>query len=366
MPGKRAQSKTLTSAIAATRFAKKLGRQHAEDGSAPYRTVLQPAEDEIYSKFHVDVAPIYDAAYRKAASTRQARRFAESGQSPGDWLRAALARYHQLDSYWAGYKVERQELHTLSPSGWTQMGQSPATLRFLAEKDHAEDFRWADALMALAFALEQLPMPEVLIWLPDEDTLPDAVRRASGPARAQAEQATLVGHWPRWLQPVQAPGIGANLREVAPDLWVGAQPAVLPAKHAPAWDTVVNLRVAPEDRDNEPHDEASSKYVKAYARARKVYSLPFDDGEPPPDWVLEDALAAWRARRGPVLIHCHWGLSRSASIAAVILLVDLGLSEAEARRRVKTPGAIGWPRGETLEPAIAWAHAELANDHGDD
>lgn len=162
------------------------------------------------------------------------------------------------------------------------------------------------------------------------------------------------GEWPRWATNPTGWGVGPHLREVAPGLWVGGQAAVLERPHrSTIWDTILNLRSEPLDR-SETRGGHRSVYTEGYAAAREVLHIPVEDGEPIPDAVLERVLLAWRERSGPMLVHCHWGVSRSASAACAILIADLGLPEEEAIQRVSTPGARNYPRAETLYSAVEW------------
>ncbi len=91
---------------------------------------------------------------------------------------------------------------------------------------------------------------------------------------------------------------------------------------------------------------------------------PFDDGDAVPDDVLHAAEVFARAWRGtlPVLVQCHAGLSRSASVAyAVMRRVDR-LTHAEALVRVAhaqehNDRTLHWPNRYTIASARAWCDA---------
>lgn len=150
--------------------------------------------------------------------------------------------------------------------------------------------------------------------------------------------------FPRW---VTKPTDMANLREVGPNLFVGSKfaPRLGPnggePKRPQDWRLVVDLCGA----EPELHQGVSKLIVAA-----------FDDATPIPDGYLNDialAVPEYRAK-GPVLIQCAAGLSRSASVAYALLRFLDDLSHDEARARVQTPGVTDWPHPTVLGSARKW------------
>lgn len=128
------------------------------------------------------------------------------------------------------------------------------------------------------------------------------------------------------------PGMGdANLREVAPGLWVGGHRA-----RQIAWAAVVDLIGIHGDP------------------MVPTLSVPMQDGQPFARGAL-DAITDFvgeHHRSGPILIHCRAGFSRSVS-AAYAVCRRMGLGHAESIRRVKSRDAE--PAGETFRSARQWA-----------
>ena len=67
-------------------------------------------------------------------------------------------------------------------------------------------------------------------------------------------------------------------------------------------------------------------------------------------------LVASRLKEGPVLIHCHAGLSRSASMAYALMRRIWRLDHNTALRRVKIVSQ--FPVPQTLASARAWVHGQ--------
>lgn len=163
--------------------------------------------------------------------------------------------------------------------------------------------------------------------------------------------------YPRWI--VGGPGdhstaiVRAMLREVAEGLYVGSENS---DDHMPReWATRGALV------------QVSSSCTPL--GMMPTYRWTFNDGDAVPGALLDDVtelVARWRTR-GPVLVQCQAGLSRSASVAYALLRVVWGLDHAEAARRITTreehyDRPLVWPKAATLESAVAWvdAHASKA------
>lgn len=144
--------------------------------------------------------------------------------------------------------------------------------------------------------------------------------------------------FPAWISDVP-PGFDAmddcfNCREVGDGLFVGAfgSPILKP------WPQILAL--------------SRSGLVHARSYPVPPVSMPFEDGEAVPVEVLTKAWEMWG--KGPLLIHCAAGLSRSASVAYA-LLVRGGVPSEEALRRIKVEGNEQYPMRKTLASAHAWA-----------
>lgn len=150
--------------------------------------------------------------------------------------------------------------------------------------------------------------------------------------------------YPRWHR-----GDGrANLREVGEDIFVGGAIAVLerPARGRRWWGAV--------DAHGPRHAEALRREL-AFGEVERSVRWGFEDGDAVPAGLLDAAVALARARRGPLLVCCAMGVSRSASIAYAVLRAVSGLGHDEALRRVACEA--GRPLVATLASAKAWAEA---------
>jgi hypothetical protein len=148
--------------------------------------------------------------------------------------------------------------------------------------------------------------------------------------------------WPRWIERDET----INLREVAPNLYVGAEYATLHPPEGQKWELVVDWY------------GSSKQYPSRVKRtAKKLLSLPFLDGDAFPEGALDTLARRVQAarRQGPVLVHCQAGLSRSASSAYALLRKLSRVPHEEALRRVKVMA--GFPRKETLGSARRWVES---------
>lgn len=161
--------------------------------------------------------------------------------------------------------------------------------------------------------------------------------------------------FPRWISRSDE----VNLREVGPNLYVGAELSPTAVARVPGriFTVVFDLY-----GDAGPPSWRAAR-ERTYRLLPDVRRRPFLDGDVFPDGLLDeinDAVA--RARRaGPVLIHCQAGLSRSASAAYAILRVQDGLSHDAALARVKAHR--DFPRRATLHSARTWVHAHRGAAH---
>lgn len=146
--------------------------------------------------------------------------------------------------------------------------------------------------------------------------------------------------FPRWV----SHDPNTFLREVAPNLFVGAQLAPT----TQAWAGIVDLCGS----------SSSPLMSMHYASCPVFLRWVFDDGDEIPEGLLDAVvpLVAEVRRTGPVLIHCRAGLSRSASVAYAVIRILHELNHRRALDRVFA--APGWPVPNTLVSARAWVFEE--------
>jgi protein-tyrosine phosphatase len=144
---------------------------------------------------------------------------------------------------------------------------------------------------------------------------------------------------PRWIDDDEI----VMLRLVSPGLYLGAEGA----RRKMRWSLVIDLYGA----SRIPVD---TKYLLRW---------PMLDGDPVSPALLDAAVLLVReargGRKGPVLVHCQAGLSRSASVVYGLLRRLDGLGHHDALRRVlvDTPGRgkiQGFPVPQTLASVKTW------------
>lgn len=149
--------------------------------------------------------------------------------------------------------------------------------------------------------------------------------------------------FPRWIDRDSA----VNLREVAPNLYVGALDAV----KGHQWAAVIDL-----------YGSSAGNHPRHYAHVPLVLRWQFLDGDVFPVGLLEAIEVIMRSQltEGPVLLHCQAGLSRSASAAYAMIRLLWGLSHDDARQRVHVRS--DFPRTTTLKSARQWLRARKLID----
>ena len=148
--------------------------------------------------------------------------------------------------------------------------------------------------------------------------------------------------YPRWIHE------GSCLRQVSERLHVGGMGAFERIACA-AW---IDLA---EDEIRATAPALANRRDRLAMRLAPEHRLrvQVEDGRILPPWVFDRSLALVTSTRGPVLVSCAVGISRSASVAYALLRALDGLSHDEAYGRVEFEG---WPRksGSPLTSARAW------------
>lgn len=155
---------------------------------------------------------------------------------------------------------------------------------------------------------------------------------------------------PQFPQRIETADTRANLRRVAPGLYVGGATAVCERSvRGHDWWAVV-------DCHGPKHTSSVQREVR-FGQLDRVIRYAFEDGSPVPEALLVAAEALYRRQAGPLLISCAAGVSRSASVAYALLRVVRGLSPDEAMARVAC--AAGRPLPNTVTSAEKWATQRL-------
>ena len=153
--------------------------------------------------------------------------------------------------------------------------------------------------------------------------------------------------YPRWI----SPGFLYNLREVGPDLYVGSKVAVASPPPRREWAAWIDVH----------GDELGAGF--SAARETAIGKLrcpqlrwPFHDGYPIPEGLLDAALAIYQARRGPVLVSCAAGISRSVSVAYALVRALERVGHQESLSRCQESPRVE-PSPYVLESARRWVEA---------
>lgn len=144
--------------------------------------------------------------------------------------------------------------------------------------------------------------------------------------------------YPRWVDR------DCTLREVGPGLFVGDWRSPGLARQIP-FKLVVRMTAG-----------SALQPVRSDGSTARILHAPMNDGDALDpatldaiDQEIRDALP-----RGPVLIHCQAGLSRSASVAYAMLRRIFGRSHQAAYSAVKAHA--NYPLRTTLDSARQWVH----------
>lgn len=142
-----------------------------------------------------------------------------------------------------------------------------------------------------------------------------------------------------------------RLRKVGPNLFVGALDSPL------SFDGFAGI----VDLYGSTLGAASPQGPVVSGTKTPLLSIPFNDGAHFPAGALDAVheFVARHRRRGPVLVHCQAGLSRSCSAVTAILAKQDKITLREALRRVQAgTERPDLPRRATLESAINWVRAK--------
>ncbi len=155
----------------------------------------------------------------------------------------------------------------------------------------------------------------------------------------------MVSEYPRWHADADR---RAALREVSSGLYVGGMIAVCerPYSHTDWWAVI----------DCHGYREEGKRELRL-GQLPRVIRYGFNDGGAVPPDLLSAAVSIFDARRGPVLVSCAAGMSRSVSVAYAILRVVEGFDHEEALRRASLPGDNCGPAPVTLGTAKMWSDA---------
>lgn len=158
--------------------------------------------------------------------------------------------------------------------------------------------------------------------------------------------------FPRWVPDADSRSM---LREVTTNLYVGGALAVLerPRPHERWWGVV----------DCHGYDPVLQEREATMTLCPRLVRWGFEDGVSIPSGLLAAATDLARSRRGPVLLSCKMGASRSVSVAIAVLRVAEGMSAMESLARARAPGMA--PMAATLASAHRWADEESARCRGD-
>jgi hypothetical protein len=141
--------------------------------------------------------------------------------------------------------------------------------------------------------------------------------------------------WPRWIERNE----DINLREVAPNLYVGAEYATKHPPEGKKWELVVDWYGSSQQYPSRVRDTA-----------KKLLAIPFLDGDVFPAGALDRMARRVQAarKRGPVLIHC----GASATVGGVwsgYLVAKRGLSTTDALARGRAAGLKDGPMTDATE-----------------
>ncbi len=151
--------------------------------------------------------------------------------------------------------------------------------------------------------------------------------------------------YPRWVKHADQRAV---LREVSNGLYVGGMIAVCERPHTQTdWWTVIDCHGYRVEHTRE----------ERFPRLPRVLRYGYDDGGPVPHDLLAATVALYDARRGPMLVSCAAGRSRSVSVAYAILRVAEDMEHDEALRCVSLPGDNNGPAPVTIGSAKMWSDA---------